>query len=179
MKIFKNVLLGLMILGFAVSGCKKDKDEEAINYLQVGDTTIYLSDASLRYYGSTYSSAGAYNFDLKLVSSEVTMNDDGSTTNPGNGTEVYFETFTDNSSNLIDGDYDFVNDGTEPAGSYDEGSYTFDSNFWIDFTEGTLSVKNTTDGYIIDFTGTDTEGTAVKFNYTGPITIHDRTNSTK
>jgi len=179
MKIFKNVLLGLMILGFAVSGCKKDKDEEAINYLQVGDSTIYLSDASLRYYGTGYSSAGAYNFDLRLVSSEVTIGDDGSTTNPGNGTEVYFETFTDNSANLIDGDYDLVTDGTEPAGSYDEGEYTFDDDIWVSFDEGTLSVKNTSSGYIINFTGADTEGNAVKFNYTGAITIYDVSSSSK
>ena len=54
----------LTVLAFTVSGCKKD--DGPANYLQVGDTTIALSDGNVKFYG-TYSPT-TYNFDLDFVS---------------------------------------------------------------------------------------------------------------
>lgn len=183
MKLFKNLLVVILILGFAVSGCKKDKEE--LNYLQVGDTTIYLSDGNIKYYGNYEGSD--YNFDLDFVSSNIVLSTSETNGNPvytGTGTRIYFETYSGSATELVNGDYTFLNDQTCPAGTFDRCSYSFEYNYdalfnYISIDNGTMSFKNSDGSYVINFEGTDPLGNIVKMHYSGSLTYYDRSEDAK
>ncbi len=181
MKMIKEILICLFVLGLAFSGCKKDKDDSP-NYLQVGDTIVYLSDGNIKYYGAY--SATSYNFDLDFVSKEIVLSTDGSgdPDYTGVGTRVYFETYTSSSTALLSGNYTFLDDDSYAAGTWDYSYYMFDYNGGYNevyIEEGTITVSNKNDSFVIDFSGKDTEGEIVKLHYSGSLHYYDRSDITK
>ena len=172
----------LFLTFFAVSalafiGCKKN-DNEPVNYLQVGDTTIYLSDGNIVYYGA--STETAWNYDLEFVSSNIALSagNYGIPDYTGEGTRFCFELFSSSSDRLMDGDYTFIDWGTHVAGRYDACTYSFDYNFYDTFTnhvvvEGTLSVKDAGNEFEIGFNGKDEQGKVVKMYYKGLLNYYD------
>lgn len=112
MKIFIPNVAVILFLGFAIAGCKKDssKDETTKNYVNVDGTEYEISKGFITNYGM-YNSA--YNFDLVLVSSGLTileymgMPDSVS----GTGNEVYFEMYSSSSDKLAVGDYVYNDSG--------------------------------------------------------------------
>jgi len=178
MKLLQNSLLGLVIIILVFSGCKKN-EKESVNYLQVGDTTIYLSDGNKLYFGQT--SDNTYNFDIELVSSNIALstNPNGFPVYTGKGTYLYFEVFTSSSSSLADGEYTFFFDAnTSPAGTYDAIKYSFEYAYETDYnfhfvTEGTLTIKNIKGGMEVSFTGENAMGEDVKMYYKGVLNYYE------
>jgi len=183
MKLFTNAILMLTVLAFTVSGCKKD--DGPANYLQVGDTTIALSDGNVKFYGSY--SPTTYNFDLDFVSPEIVLSTDesGNPVYTGIGTRIYFETYSKESAAPGDGKYTFLDDGNYTEFTYDYSYYSFNYDWnggsWAStyIESGDLTVKKTSGGYIVDFKGTDENGVAVKLHYKGALTYYDRSSSKK
>jgi len=178
MKLLQNSLLGLVIIILVFSGCKKN-EKESVNYLQVGDTTIYLSDGNKLYFGQT--SDNTYNFDIELVSSNIALstNPNGFPVYTGKGTYLSFEVFTSSSSSLANGEYTFFFDGnTSPAGTYEgckyssEFVYETDYNYQI-ITEGILTVKNIKGGMELSFVGETAQGEDVKMYYKGALNYYE------
>ena len=178
---FTKTILTVIILGLALTGC--GKDEESGNYLQVGDTTIVLSDGNVKYYGSY--SPTTYNFDFDFVSPEITLsNVSGEPTYTGTGTRIYFETFTKESTDPGNGTYTFDNSGSYGDLTFDYSYYAFEYNYEgmytsVDIEDGDFSVKKTSTGYEINFKGTDENGLKVKLHYAGALTYYNRSNAKK
>jgi hypothetical protein len=181
MKNFTKVLFVVMVLGLGLTGC--GKDGESGNYLQVGDTTITISDGNLKYYGSY--SATTYNFDLDFVSPEITLsNNSGEPTYTGTGTRIYFETYTTSSTAPGNGTYTFDDSGDYLNLTYDYCYYSFNYSYSasyssVDVEDGDLSIKKTSSGYEVNFKGTDLNGVKVKLHYAGALTYYDRSENKK
>ena len=154
-----------------------------MNYLQVGDTTIYLSDGNKSYFGKT--SDNSYNFDIELVSSNIVLststnaNADEYPVYTGTGTYLYFEAYTSSSSSLADGEYTFFYDGeTHPAGTFDVCKYSSEFVYETDYsyqiiTDGTLTVKNIKGGMELSFVGKTPMGEDVKMYYKGALNYYE------
>jgi len=181
MKSFTKVFFTVLILGLTLAGCGKDK--ESGNYLQVGDTTIVLSDGNVKYYGSY--SPTTYNFDFDFVSPEITLStEEGDPVYTGTGTRIYFETFTKESTDPGNGTYTFDDSGDNADLTFDYSYYAFEYNYdgmytSVEIEDGDLSIKKTSTGYEINFKGTDVDGLRVKLHYAGALTYYDRSDAKK
>lgn len=175
MKLITNAILMLTVLTFAVSGCKKD--EGPSNYLQVGDSIIKISGGSVKFYGLYSMENSTYDYDIDLVSPEITLSYD-TDNNPvytGVGTRIYFETYTTEKAAPGDGEYTYLDDGNYSNLTYDWAYYAKDYD-WAhgsytpnDIQEGTLTILKYSGGYTIDFIGKDVSDVPVKLHYKGPL----------
>jgi len=181
MKSFTKVFFSVLVLGLTLAGC--GKDGESGNYLQVGDTTIVLSDGNVKYYGSY--SPTTYNFDFDFVSPEITLTNESNTpTYTGTGTRIYFETYTTESAEPGNGTYTFDDSGSYADLTFDYSYYSFNysdegvySSVYIE--NGDLSIKKTSSGYEVNYKGTDENGVKIKLHYAGPLTYYNRDTSKK
>jgi len=178
---FTKTILTVIILGLALTGC--GKDEESGNYLQVGDTTIVLSDGNVKYYGPY--SPTTNNFDFDFVSPEITLsNESGTPTYTGTGTRIYFETFSKESTDPGNGTYTFDDSGGYADLTFDYSYYSFEYNDQglytvINIKDGNLSINKTTSGYEVSYKGTDENGVKVKLHYKGALTYYKRSSTKK
>jgi|WetSurMetagenome_2_1015567.scaffolds.fasta_scaffold00237_11 hypothetical protein len=180
MKNFIEILFVTMFFGLILAGCSK---EESGNYLQVGDTTIVLSDGNLKYFGPT--SATTYNFDIDLVSPEIVLSSNsGVPIYTGKGSRICFEIFTTGKTSPGNGSYTYDAYSNSVDKTFDYCYYSFDytatdiySSIYVE--SGTLNLKSTTSGYEINFSGTDHIGKRVKIHYVGALTYYNRTGAKK
>jgi hypothetical protein len=180
MKNFIEILFVTMFSGLTLAGCTK---EESGNYLQVGDTTIVLSDGNLKYFGPK--SATTYNFDIDLVSPEIVLSSNGGVPlYTGKGSRICFEIFTSVKTSPGNGSYTYDAYSNSADKTFDYCYYSFDYTstdiFSVVYVEnGTLNIKNTTTGYEINFNATDQKGKRVKIHYVGALTYYNRTGAKK
>jgi len=168
----------LTVLAFAVSGCKKD--EGPSNYLQIGDSIITLSGGNIKYYGLYSQENSTYDFDIDLVSKDITLSTDdaGKPVYTGVGTRIYFETYSTEKAAPADGEYTYLDDGSYSNLTYDWCFYAKDYDWahgsWTpnDIQSGTLTVEKIAGGYIIDFSGTDINEVPVKLHYKGTLNFY-------
>lgn len=175
MKTFIPNLTVILLLGFAIAGCKKDstKDETTKNKVTVDGTEYEISKGFITNYGS-YNSA--YNFDLVLVSSGLTIHESSGLPDSasGNGNVVYFEMFSSSSDKLALGDYVYNDSGN--AGSFDYADYMLNWNptlqpnaFGVEIKTGTVKVINNGTEYELSFSGTNANNKTITGYYKGSL----------
>lgn len=142
--------------------------ENAFTYL---GTEYPLSQGLVVYHGDTTDN-GAYKLDFYLASPEI--NFESST---GTGECVYFEILSNSSTTISSGQYNF--NETEETFSFDSARVFIDYNVAtregteIDIVNGSITVDNTDNSYIIDFECKDSNGKKIIGNYTGTLQYAD------
>lgn len=178
MKTFGPVIATIILLCFAVAGCKKDnkKDETKKNFLKVDGTEYDISKGYLEYYGAI---GPDNNIDLTLFSPGITVHENMGMPDSlsGNGHTIYFEMYTSGSGKLAVGDYSQNN--SKRAGSFDFANYVLNWDIALDpgidlipITSGTVKVTKSDTEYELSFSGRDENNRAISGYYKGSLKFY-------
>lgn len=183
-KLFFGIIALISII--VSTGCGKDPKEDSPplvvvdNYVMYDGTKYELAKGYIENYGQDQG-AGSYNTDLTLLSSGFTMYESNGEVDSlgGIGHALYFEMFSTQGSKLDIGDYIYDANQTLDIKTFDLADVII--NFNIDTEEGLLkeiksgklSVKSSSTGYEISFTGTDEDNKAVSCSFTGSLKYYD------
>ena len=167
--------LYLLFIAIAVlSSCKKD-DNGPSNNVKYDGRTYELSKGYLENYGEWYDNT--YNFDLTLVSSDVTITESSAS---GVGNLVYFEMLSPSPTELAAGTYTFAS-SFNTANTFDQGMVGLDfdvANFTgtiLSLVGGTVEVSKSGTTYDITFNGVLATGKSVSGKYSGTLIYYDYT----
>lgn len=168
----KKLLIHLIILGFVLSGCKKDKDDKPQNYIEYKGKVIELSSGTVQPFGEW---GDGTNIDLTLFSTGISF-----TNNiiKGNGSIVYFEMYSSGIDVLTGGVYTFDPTASEAAGTFDLGLLAFDVDVenikpgdYIPVTQGTITVALDGNEYEITVECVDSDNKEISLYYKGRLDI--------
>jgi hypothetical protein len=160
----------LLIVGLCFTGCKKE--EESVNYFQVGDKIYNISQGDLEYYGGQdkWSLIG-----MNLLTEGLTLDEGGYWNNSGTGINFVFVSSA--SDGLPTGDYKY--DDNYPVFSIYFICYCLDwkdvveLNDWDYITSGNVSIKRKGDNYVIKFNGIDNHSNILKAYFSGTFDMYD------
>ncbi|HJX71136.1 MAG TPA: hypothetical protein VJ346_04270 [Bacteroidales bacterium] len=180
MKIEKKILTTVLFCLIILAGCKKDKDEDSSdNYIKYDGKMYPVDKGVLENFGDN--DDGVYNLDLSLISDGITLiESQGELTGAtGTGNIIYFEMYTNSSTQLDNGNYEYNYLAEEP-GTFDEGwigiNYDFDDeegDIELEIEDGTITV--TKNGYVYEITisCTDDAAKSVTGYYKGTLKYYD------
>jgi hypothetical protein len=178
----KNLFIVMLLLvgfGLMTNSCKKDKEDTKNNYFTYNNTDFQLTGGYIENYGKF--SGTDYNLDLTLISSGITThtNNGNYISLTGTGHAIHFEMYTSDSTKLSVRDYNFDDNATELAGTFDYGAvvmnYNFDTengDFFV-FTAGKVTIKNNGSEYEITYECTSEDGKTITGSYKGPIAYYN------
>ncbi len=176
----KNLKLLILLVSISLVSfsCGSDDDNDSgsnsgSGVLVYGDTEIQLKAGTIENYGE-YSN-GLYNFDIVLISSEISNTSGEPEAVDETFSGVYFELFTNNAADLAEGTYSF-GDIIE-INSYTYANVIIDStldNFnEFEINSGTFTVLDDGSSYEFEFEGTVSNGTSFSGYYEGSLTSYD------
>ena len=159
-------------------GSDDDGGSSSNNVLIYDGTEFELKAGVIENYGDYYTD-GVYNFDVSLLSSEITIGDDEITPNDDIISGVYFELFTDNSSDLEIGTYTFGS--TYAVNTYDSAEIYINSTDGgyngFEVTSGSFTVLDNGSTYEFEFAGTAEGGESFSGYYRGSLEAFDESES--
>jgi len=168
----KNLLklaVVLLLVSLVFTGCKKD-DESSSNSFSYNGKSYELTQGFLVNYGSV-SKSTVYNFDLYLLTSGINVE-----TGTGTGSYLYFEMFTDSSTGLGDGTYDYTD--TYASLTFDYAKIYIDYNIetqsgsYAYIYDGTVTISKSGSTYTITIDCVDTNNKTIKGSYTGTLDMY-------
>lgn len=177
----KNLKLLILLVSISLVSfsCGSDDDGDGgstsgSGVLVYGDTEYQLKSGVIEDYGE-YSN-GVYNFDISLVDSGLRVVDGETVPTNDTFSGVYFELFTSNSQDLVEGVYTFGNG--IGAGTYGSAEVIIDAAFEDDYdafdiNSGTFTVLDDGSSYEFEFEGTVSNGTSFSGYYTGSLVSVD------
>ena len=169
-------MLSVMSFSCGSDDDNNDSNDNTDNVLVFGDTEYELKSGIIEDYG-LYSD-GVYNFDIILITSEITTEEGEPVPTDTVFSGVYFELFTDNQEDLEVGTYTF---GSDDANAYEYGdiiinaSVDSDDDNFFEITSGTFTVLNNGSNYEFDFEGSVEGGTEFSGHYEGTLLAFDNT----
>lgn len=177
MKIFIRNVVVMLLLGFAIAGCKKDSAKnETKNYVNVDGTEYEISKGFITNYGLNNS---AYNLDLVLISSGLTIHEIMGMPDSvsGTGNVIYFEMYSSSSDKIALGDYNYNDSGN--AGSFDYAEYMVNWNSalqpnsaGLEIKTGSVKVISNGNEYELSFSGTNASNTTITGYYKGSLNYY-------
>ncbi|MBN1598193.1 MAG: hypothetical protein JW894_07855 [Bacteroidales bacterium] len=181
MKYLIKTLVVVLAFSMVMISCKKDDDKEdsKSNELVVNGTSYELSQGTLENYG-IWTSSGATNIDLILLSPGITIHEEGGEFSyvTGTGHYVYFEMFTSGPTGLDVGTYTY-NASSTASGTFDYSFYGLNINFDtgsgspVSITGGTVTISANGSTYEITLALTDAMGQAVTGYYKGSLRYYN------
>ena len=181
MKIERKILTIILLSLFIFAGCKKDKKESSFNnYINYDGKMYELSKGIIENWGQ-WDADGAYNLDLTLTSSGITLVEVSGEIDhaEGKGHGIYLEMFTNNASQLANGTYEY-DYWSEEAGTFDYGWVSINYDAALDDAEidqdiegGTVTINKSGDIYEITFNCTDEDGKSVTGYFKGTLKYYD------
>lgn len=186
MKQISKVLMVMLLLSTAFSGCKKDDDDDdngkMTSYFKVDGNTYELGSGFLAAYGEGDWHEG-YNLDLHLYSPGLMLDPDSYDLMEGKGQAMIFELFSEVRGSLAEGEYEYVafdDDEIMPTWSFDWAAYAIGIDMELEEVElereivdGKLTVQKEGTKYIIDMDCTDDEGNKLIGRYEGTLLFLD------
>lgn len=180
MKIERKILTITLLSLIIFAGCKKEsKVNTSDNYIKYNNQTYQIDKGVIENWGKGDFDEG-YNIDLTLFSDGLTPVEIGGmiTSASGNGHVIYFEMFTNSSTQLDNGTYDY--DWSYEAGTFDYGWILINYNGDLDDAEidqdiedGTVTINKSGDTYEITINCTDEDGKSVTGYYKGTLKYYD------
>ena len=180
----KHYLLILSIFTvFAITSCSSDDDSgsnsngtnaSSDSYLEIEGDNYQLRSGVIEDYGE--GSNETFNFDITLISTNVTSINGEFIPEGDSYTGIYFELWSDNSSDLAEGTYSYSNSEDGFTYTYSEihkdiSTDTFTGEY-IDITSGELEVNKNGNNYEFTFTGTTFDGDDISMYYSGSLVEH-------
>ena len=175
----KNLKLLFLLVSISLVSFSCDSDDDGgsasgSGVLVYGDTEYQLKSGVIADYGESFD--GLYNFDISLVDSGIRVVD--GETIPTNDTfsGVYFELYTSNSQDLLEGVYAFGNNTEAGAYTYAEViiEAAYDDEYEaFEINSGTFTVLDDGSSYEFEFEGTVSNGTSFSGYYTGSLVSVD------
>ena len=177
----KHYLLILSIFTvFAITSCSSDDDSgsnsngtnvSSDSYLEIEGESYQLKAGAIEDFGEGFNNT--FNFDITLINSDVTIINGDFTPSGDSFSGIYFELWSENSSDLAEGTYSY-ND-TENAFTYtigeifkDVSTETF-SGEYFEISSGELEVNKNGNNYEFTFTGTTFDGDNISMYYNGSL----------
>ena len=181
MKIERKILTIILLSLIIFAGCKKDSKESTFNnYIKYDGKTYDLDKGLIENWGQ-WDEDEAYNLDLYLISSGITLIESGDDWDiaSGKGHGIYFEMYASSSTQLDNGTYDYDAWGWE-AGTFDYGWVSINYDVALDDAEidqdiegGTVTINKSGDTYEITINCTDEDGKSVTGYYKGTLKYYD------
>jgi len=171
-------ILFILTLGFLV-GCSNDDDNNAgnsqNNFIKIDNVEYELEAGLIEDYGLYQ--AGLYNFDVVLISSDVTNVGGELVPNDQFISGIVFELYTASENDLSIGTYNLVDsdnisdqtfeyaevvENLDVTSENDEGAFSV-------LVSGTLEVLSNAPVYEFEFSGTDSNGKSISGYYKGDL----------
>lgn len=178
MKNLKTFLL-LAFISLTIISCNKDDDGDSgsssSNFLKVGNKEYKLKAGSLEYYGEDLE--GVSNFDVSLVTSNVTVVEGEIFPSDETFSAIYFELFTSNASNLEEGVYNFNTSGA--ANTFEYADIIIDATLsdvepiYYEVSSGSFEVLDSGNNYNFKFQGKTADGQNFSGAYKGSLSKFD------
>lgn len=172
----------LLAVGVFFVSCDKNEDNnvEKKSELSFGDNVFDLSWGLIEYYGKLETDDEAYNFDIMLLDSGLVF-DETTEELKGKGSGIYFETFSQSSTELSAGTYslDTTSKVKKPF-TFDYGSvaYKIDTSDegigdYVDVKSGTFKIEKSGDIYEVTIDCTGENGEKITGYYKGTLKSYD------
>jgi predicted heme/steroid binding protein len=187
MKNLKTTFLTLLAVSILFVACKKDdEDSTPKNQMTIAGTEYDFSQGFIENYG-TWLLIEAYNFDVTLISSGLTIHEIGGEIDSisGIGHGISFELFSSDSTDLAIGEYvyDENDDGNAGTFSYAGAVVNFNAETEegteYDITEGKVKVSQNGGNYELSFDCKTEEGTIITGFYKGNLKLYNYTDGLK
>ncbi len=177
----KKIFYLFFAVAMVLSSCGNDDDGGSDNgvkgKMQIGSENYNLKSGTIENYGES-DDGTTYNFDIELYSEDINSIDDESSLTGLNISSVYFELWSENSSNLADGTYTYDDNYGQNAFTFTDSEITIDYSFfaedgtYYEINSGEIEVSKNGSTYDITFEGTTSEGKDVSINYKGKLTAY-------
>ncbi|HIB38085.1 hypothetical protein [Mesonia sp.] len=176
----KHYLLILSIFTvFAFTSCSNDDDSNSNDsnastdsVLEIDGENFQLKAGVIEEYGESFSGDG-YNFDISLFNSEISLVNGDYLPEDDNITGIYFELWSESSSNLSSGTY--TQDYSENPFTYTYGDVVIEYNMdteqasYLEIVSGDVIISRNGSNYEINFDGTASNGSEISLYYKGTL----------
>ena len=167
---------------FALTSCSSDDDSNSNDsnpstdsVLEIDGESYQLRAGIIEDYGESFSE-NSYNFDITLFDSELSLVDGEYLPENDNVTGIYFELWSESSSNLSSGTY--TQDYSENPFTYTYGDVVIEYNMdteeasYLEIASGDVVISRNGGNYEISFDGTATDGSEISLYYKGSLKVY-------
>lgn len=174
MKNLFRVCIGLLLITFIVTSCKKDDNPVVRGTITYDGTAYSLTKGYIANLGTPFPIKVTINtYAIFLASSSIQM---PSYAPPiGTGSWLGIRLWSSSTTSIVPGSY-FYTDAVFALDGF-TGEVMLDASYPVpkslsltDIESGTLNIDVDGNNYIINFAGTITGGSAINASYTGPLT---------
>ena len=175
-KIYRITLFLLIAISIVSCGSDDDSSSSTSGVLRIGDSEYSLRAGVIEDFGTF--DGDLYNFDITLVSSNISTVDGELTTDETLVNFIYFELFTSTELDLEVGVYNLVDNFGDIADKtfvYAEVAENFNSTLdeengtFAELTSGSINVISNGPTYEFEFNGEDTQGRVISGTYRGSL----------